>query len=109
MKGGRKHPPVESGPCQRSRARDAVPSPYRAMWLLAMFDLPVTSKAARKAYGRFRKELLRDGFIMLQFSVYGRYCASEDAAHVHLKRVAVAVPSQGQVRVMMVTDIQFGK
>lgn len=85
------------------------PSPYRAMWLMAMFDLPVTDAAARKAYTKFRKELLKDGFLLLQFSVYGRYCASEDAADVHVQRVRRALPGEGQVRLMKITDHQFGK
>jgi len=93
----------------RGKARVVAPSPYRAMWLLAMFDLPVKSKAARKAYGRFRKSLLSDGFVMLQLSVCGRYCASEDAAQVHMRRVEAAIPSRGQVRVISVTDMQFGR
>ncbi len=79
------------------------------MWLMAMFDLPVTDAAARKAYTKFRKELLKDGFLLLQFSVYGRYCASEDAADVHVQRVRRALPGEGQVRLMKITDHQFGK
>jgi CRISPR-associated protein Cas2 len=41
-------------------------SAYKGMWLVAMFDLPVTSRQYRRAYARFRKELLKDGFCMLQ-------------------------------------------
>lgn len=84
-------------------------SPYRAMWLIAMFDLPVDTPKARKAYTRFRKALLKDGFIMLQFSVYGRFCASEDLAKIHRKTVRAAVPAHGQVRVLALTDHQYGK
>ena len=55
-------------------------SAYRAMWLLAMFDLPVETKDNRRDYVRFRRVLLKDGFMMLQFSVYARYIPSEEAA-----------------------------
>ncbi|HHT9133449.1 MAG TPA: CRISPR-associated endonuclease Cas2, partial [Candidatus Avalokitesvara rifleensis] len=48
-------------------------SEYRAMWLFAMFDLPVDTKKARREYTRFRKALLTEGFTMLQYSVYARY------------------------------------
>lgn len=44
-------------------------SGYRCMWLVAMFDLPVDTKAARRAYAQFRKALLKDGFSKMQFSV----------------------------------------
>ncbi len=79
------------------------------MWLLAMFDLPVDSKAARKRYARFRKCLIRDGFSMLQFSVYARYCDSEEAADAHRRRVRDVLPAEGHVRLVALTDRQFGK
>lgn len=74
-----------------------------------MFDLPVETKAHRKAYAQFRKNLLKLGFTMLQFSVYAKHLPSEDAAkHLH-HIVALAVPDEGQVRILTVTDRQFGK
>ena len=84
-------------------------SAFGPMWLLAMFDLPVELKEDRRNYARFRKALLKDGFMMLQFSVYARYTGSEEAAETHRKIVRSAVPPQGQVRIMAVTDHQFGK
>ena len=42
---------------------------YSIMWLYVMFDLPVETKAQRKAAAGFRKDLLKDGFSMHQFSV----------------------------------------
>ena len=84
-------------------------SKYRAMWLVAMFDLPVTTRQARKAYAQFRKVLLNRGFTMLQFSVYARYCTSEEASDVHRAHVRNCLPDDGQVRLMAITDIQFGK
>lgn len=77
------------------------------MWIVTMFDLPVDTKAARKAYARFRKMLLDDGFTMMQFSVYIRNCASEENADVHIQRVERAVPDDGEVRIITVTDKQF--
>lgn len=82
-------------------------SGYRSMWVLAMFDLPVDTKAARRAYAQFRKKLLEDGFTKMQFSVYIRHCASEENARVHLARVERMVPDDGEVRVLAVTDKQF--
>jgi CRISPR-associated protein Cas2 len=79
------------------------------MWLVAMFDLPVTTRKARKAYAQFRKTLLNRGFTMLQFSVYARYCTSEEASDVHRAHVRKCLPDDGQVRLMAITDIQFGK
>ncbi len=72
-----------------------------------MFDLPVDTKAARRAYALFRKALLNDGFTRMQFSVYIRHCASEENADVHIQRVQGFLPDDGEVRVLTITDKQF--
>ncbi len=82
-------------------------SGYRFMWVLAMFDLPVDTKKARRAYAQFRKALLKDGFARMQFSVYIRHCASEENANVHTQRIQHALPDDGEVRVITITDKQF--
>ena len=84
-------------------------SEYRGMWLFAMFDLPVDCKEARRRYTQFRKSLLREGFVMMQFSVYARYCASEDGSKGFRQRIRKALPPEGHVRILSVTDRQFGK
>ncbi len=79
------------------------------MWLFAMFDLPVKTKQDRRDYTRFRTALLRDGFSRLQYSVYARYCPSEEASEVHRRYLEGMPPPDGQVRLLAVTDRQFGK
>jgi CRISPR-associated protein Cas2 len=79
------------------------------MWLIAMFDLPVETAENRRNYTRFRTALLKDGFMMLQFSVYARFVASEEAAEAHRIRVKSCIPSLGQVRLLAITDHQFAK
>lgn len=77
------------------------------MWVLTMFDLPVDTKKARRAYTDFRKKLLKDGFTRMQFSVYARHCPSEESAAVHVGRVERSVPPDGEVRIITITDKQF--
>jgi CRISPR-associated protein Cas2 len=79
------------------------------MWLLAMFDLPVDTRENRREYTRFRKTLIQSGFVRLQFSVYARFLPSEDASRVYRKAVRAALPPGGEVRLMAVTDRQYGK
>ncbi len=81
---------------------------YAIVWLYVMFDLPVETKQQRHDATRFRKELLRDGFSMEQFSVYIRHCPSHEAAKVHIDRVRKIVPDEGRVSILKVTDKQFG-
>ena len=84
-------------------------SGYRAVWIFAMFDLPTDTKKARKDYTEFRKHLLKDGFTMLQYSVYVRHCASEENADVHYGRIKSFLPDDGEVRLITITDKQFGR
>ncbi len=79
------------------------------MWLFVMFDLPVDDTVARRHYTRFRTKLLAQGFSMLQYSIYARYFPSEEASLAHRNKVTVAMPPKGQVRLLSVTDRQFGK
>lgn len=82
-------------------------SGYRCMWLMVMFDLPVDTKQARRAYSKFRKFLLEDGFRQMQYSVYARCCPSKENMAVHLARVRMSVPPDGEVRVLALTDKQY--
>ncbi len=81
---------------------------YHIMWLFVLFDLPVLTKKERKAASGFRKDLLKSGFTMLQFSVYMRHCASKESADTHIRRIKIFVPEKGQISILMVTDKQYG-
>lgn len=59
-------------------------SEYRVMWVLVFFDLPTDTKKERKASADFRKKLLSDGFVMFQFSIYMRHCASAELSLIHI-------------------------
>lgn len=81
---------------------------YSIMWLYVMFDLPTDTKKQRKAAARFRKDLLKDGFQMHQYSVYIRHCASFEAATVHINRVRYCIPEEGEISILRITDKQYG-
>jgi len=81
---------------------------YRIMWVLVFFDLPTETAIERKIASKFRKEIMRDGFTMFQFSIYLRHCPSRENADVHIKRVKNQLPEKGHVGIMCVTDKQFG-
>lgn len=70
-------------------------SEYRVMWVLVFFDLPTDTKKERKAAAEFRKQLIKDGFIMFQFSIYMRHCPSVENANVHIRRVKSVLPPLG--------------
>lgn len=81
---------------------------YRIMWVLVFFDLPTDTKKERKQASLFRKNLLKDGFTMFQFSIYVRHCASRENANVHTKRVKCMLPDNGHIAILSITDKQFG-
>ncbi|MBX7202994.1 MAG: CRISPR-associated endonuclease Cas2 [Bacteroidia bacterium] len=81
---------------------------YRILWILVFFDLPTETKAERKIYAKFRKQILADGFSMFQFSIYMRHCSSRENAEVHLKRVRKLLPEKGHIGILTITDKQFG-
>ena len=80
----------------------------KTMWLVVVFDLPTNTTQDRKRYRNFRNVLLDDGFIMLQYSVYTRHCGRLINSEVHRKRIHKALPQNGEVRVLALTDKQFG-
>ncbi len=78
------------------------------MWILVLFDLPTETEKDRRAYNRFRNDLLNDGFTMFQFSIYIRHCMSKENAKVHIERVKKFLPPKGHVGILTITDRQFG-
>lgn len=80
---------------------------YSTMRLLVMFDMPVTEKAQRKEYARFRDFIMDDGFLMVQFSVYTRLCSNDTAAEKHIARIQAFHPKYGNIRILKITDKQF--
>ena len=79
------------------------------MWLFVFFDLPTTTKKERKNAAQFRKALEKDGFSMMQYSVYVRHCASRESMHVHIKRVQSSMPPSGLTSILSITDKQYGE
>ncbi len=82
---------------------------YKMGWLIVLFDLPVVTPEARREYAKFRKALLEDGYLMIQFSVYARACVTYDRVLTHTRRVKSFVPPEGRVRCLYVTNIQWEK
>ncbi len=72
-----------------------------------MFDLPVDTPQGLRNYRMFRKNLICEGFIMMQYSVYVRTCPSREFADRLAARIKKFVPSTGNVRLLNVTEKQY--
>lgn len=79
------------------------------MRVIVMFDLPVTTAAGRKEYTRFRKYLIKSGFLMLQESIYCKLATNDTAADTIIKSVRAHKPPEGLVQVLRVTEKQFAR
>lgn len=77
------------------------------MRLLVFFDLPIETAAQRKRYARFRKGLIKDGYLMLQKSVYSKLAINDAAANAALDRLRREHPSEGLIQVLKVTEKQY--
>ena len=73
-----------------------------------MFDLPVLLEEERKEAARFRKALLDDGFIMIQYSVYSRPCVSLERMAKYYNKVKIYAPTTGDILLLFFTDKQWG-
>jgi CRISPR-associated protein Cas2 len=81
---------------------------YRIMWVFVLFDLPTETATERKTAATFRKNLIKDGFVMFNYSVYIRHCPSSENATVHKRRVKAILPPKGSVTILQLTDKQYG-
>ena len=83
-------------------------SHFRVMWIFVLFDLPTETAQQRKNYAKFRKELLKQGFTMQQFSVYTLFCGSKERMESRIDRVKRILPAEGHVIILHLTDKQYG-
>ena len=79
----------------------------RFMRLMVFFDLPTATKKDRKEYSLFRKFLVKNGFMMMQFSVYVRICKGVDMVQKYEKYVENNLPKKGNIRTLTVTNSQY--
>ena len=77
------------------------------MRIIVMFDLPVITEKERKTATKFRKYLLDDGFIMMQYSVYSRICKNSDDLNKHINRLRINIPKNGNIRLLQITEKQY--
>ena len=82
---------------------------YRYMRLLLMFDMPTDTASDRKAYRKFRKFLINEGFIMHQFSVYIKILLNDTANKAMLARLKQNNPQRGLITLLNVTEKQFSR
>lgn len=84
-------------------------SGFRFMRMLVLFDLPTLTMENRRNYYQFRKTLIKNGFIMMQESVYCKMMTSPSVEQSCRKLIHDHKPSEGIVQILSITEKQFNK
>lgn len=79
------------------------------MRVLVFFDFPVTTSENRRAYTHFRKFLLKNGFLMLQESVYCKLALNSTAVNAIVENIHKNKPEEGLIQLLTVTEKQYAK
>lgn len=82
-------------------------SRFRLMRVVVFFDMPMETSLERRIYRQFRKFLIKDGYLMLQKSVYTKLSQNGNTAKLIIERLRKNAPSCGLVQVMTVTEDTF--
>lgn len=82
---------------------------YRFMRMLVFFDLPTETAEDRRAYRRFRSGLIKNGFIMMQESVYCKLLLNTTADQTAREAVRKLRPPSGLVQLITITEKQFSR
>lgn len=79
------------------------------MRVLIFFDLPVVSEKDRREYRKFRKYLIKNGFLMLQESVYCKLAQNSTVGDAICENIRKNKPPSGLVQLLKVTEKQYAK
>ena len=79
------------------------------MRVMVMFDLPVGTGSQRREYTRFRKFLLKNGFVMQQESVYSKLALNTSIAQRIEDNVRRNKPPEGLVQMLTITEKQYSR
>ena len=77
------------------------------MRVIVFFDLPMLTSTERNEYNRFRKFLIKDGFFMMQQSVYCKLALNQNSANAIILHLKANKPRAGLVQVLVVTEKQY--
>lgn len=84
-------------------------SSFRFMRIIVFFDLPTETNEDKRAYRHFRKALIKDGFIMMQESVYTKLMTTPSVESSVKNLIRKNKPEKGIVQTLTVTEKQFSK
>ena len=82
---------------------------YKFMRLLLFFDLPTETSKNRLDYTRFHKFLIKNGFIMMQKSVYSKLVINNVTSAAVKTKISKNLPPTGIIELLEITENQFSR
>lgn len=79
------------------------------MRIIVFFDLPVSTSEEKLEYSRFRKFLIKNGFLMLQESVYCKLTLNATVSESVVQNIRKNKPKDGLIQILTITEKQFSK
>lgn len=80
---------------------------FRIMRLIVMFDLPVNTSADRRNYRKFRKFLIKNGYSMMQYSIYSKIILNRSVLNYQKVLLEQNAPPKGYVETLIITENQY--
>ena len=80
---------------------------YKKVRVLILYDLPMSENDDRKEYTKFRKDILKLGCYLVQFSVYAKVIKNEVYYKSFINKLKNVLPEKGEVRVIKLTEKQY--
>lgn len=82
---------------------------YRQMRLILMFDLPTDDDIDKKIYSKFKKDIFKLGYTMIQYSVYVKCVNSQSKVQQEVDKINKSLPKRGNIRIIAITEAQYEK
>lgn len=80
---------------------------YKQVRVLILYDLPMTEIDDKKEYSKFRRDILKLGCYIVQFSVYAKVIKNEIYYKSFIDKLKKILPTKGEIRVIKVTEKQY--
>jgi CRISPR-associated protein Cas2 len=77
--------------------------------MIVLFDLPVETTSDRREYARFRKFLIKNGFMQMQESVYCKLALNQTVVSAILDNIRKHKPPKGLVQSLVITEKQYAR
>lgn len=77
------------------------------MRIILMFDLPSSETKEKKEYLKFHKEIIKNGYFMMQYSIYCKPIHFKTKIESEVKNLKKNIPNEGNIRMLVITEKQY--